>query len=831
MNASRIMPSALQRTGTPALHLHKLAATCAAIAALALPGLASGQAPANTSVSSQQSYAIEAGPLASVLPRFAAEAGVQLSADAQLTQGIQSAGLQGPHSVTEGFAQILRGTRLQAVPQANGIYVLMVQAAASTSSSSGNNLPEVVVSAAPSLSTEGSSSYGSAEISVFKGTQSLRQTPQPVTVVTRQLMEDQALTNLQDVLTTVAPGITINYADSERISYYARGHQIDSLQTDGMSSYLNGRGSSGMQPDVAILDRIEVVRGATGLMRGAGSPSASVNMVRKMPTRTFQASTSLTAGSWDKRRAEFDISGPLNEAGSLRGRFVTAIENQHLFQKVRHDNRRVAYGVLEADLTPNTQLRGGLVYSVQNATGAWGGVPANPDGTQLGLPRDTYLGSNWNAWNRDKKEGFIELEHAFANDWNLKVAASHTRAQTQDWRQTYYTPNATNPLTGTMAAYVYEGAGVYQSALNATANGPFELLGRKHELVLGLETQRVRDNSFGRGWTVMENYPVPDITQWDPYAPLPISPPTGQAAYQYAPDYTRQSGLYASSRLSLADSVTAIVGARLSWWSYQVPSTPAQDYSVTREVTPYLGVVWDFAPQWSAYAGYTEIFTPQRAWTISNSIIEPIRGEDYEAGVKADLMDGKLHASFSVFRINNVGKAVDDTTSPDPCLPSYTTGYCKIAGGKTRSQGWEAEVQGQITPAWNISGGYTNTNTKYLRDSTASNVGAPLRTLDPKHILRLYTSYRFSGQLSGLSLGAGVQAQSDKYATARGVTYRQGGLALYNAMASYALTKDMRVQLNVNNIFDKTYFTQVGSGLGNYYGTPRNWQLSLNARF
>lgn len=805
-------------------------AQAAFIACLAIAGVAAlptQKAFAQTSQS--QAYQIPSGSLDQVLNRFAASSGITLAINGELTQGKTSEGLHGQYSVEQGLQEILRNTDLQAVPNASGSYSLR-QVTQIQSATSSTSLPEVSVSAAAisGAPTEDSGSYTTDAIRVFKGTQSIRRTPQPVTVVTNAVLKEQALGDVQQVLIHAAPGVTINYSDSERVAYYARGYEIDGFQINGMPSYRGG--SAMLQTDTITLDRIEVLRGAAGLLRGSGNPSATVNMVRKMPTSTFQGNASVSVGSWNKRRADLDISGPLNEAGTLRGRLIAAAENKHFFQDVRHDNRRVLYGVVQADISPRDVVTAGLEYATQNATGAWGNLPAAPDGSQLNLPRSTYLGAAWNEWNREKKEVFFEYEHFFDNEWELKAAVSHNRSDLNNFRQSYFTQSTTNPYAGTMEASIYKGAGVYQTSGSVNANGPFELLGRKHELMLGIESQRVRDNGFGYGWWGMSKVEIPDIRQWNPYTDIPFPSPEGEPTY-YGHTFTRQHGAYAATRLSVTDDLTAILGARLSWWSYQAPSTPANDYSINREVTPYYGLVYDVSPNWSAYASYSKIFTPQRAFNTAGKILDPIEGQAYEAGLKGELMDGRLNATFAVFRINNVGKAVDDTSSADPCLPNYTTGYCKISGGKTRSQGFEVELQGQLTPQWNILGGYTNTHTRYVRDSTASNVGQPLRTLDPRQLLRLYSSYQLSGKLSGLTLGGGVQIQSEKYATARGVTYRQGGLALYNAMASYQINPKMSVQLNVNNIFDKVYYAQIGSGINNYYGEPRSWQLTLRAHF
>jgi outer-membrane receptor for ferric coprogen and ferric-rhodotorulic acid len=149
-----------------------------------------------------------------------------------------------------------------------------------------------------------------------------------------------------------------------------------------------------------------------------------------------------------------------------------------------------------------------------------------------------------------------------------------------------------------------------------------------------------------------------------------------------------------------------------------------------------------------------------------------------------------------------------------------------------RSEGFEFDLSGEVLPGWQVMGGYTNTRTSYLRDASAANIGLPLRSIDPKHTLRLFTSYRLGGVLQGLTIGGGVNAYSDAYHTASGITARQAGYAVYNAMASYKVNETYSVQLNVNNLFDKVYFKKfAATGISNYYGDPRNVMLTLRAKF
>ena len=814
---------------SPLARAARLTVLCAAAAlsvTLAVPLAHAQAAPA-----AARAYAIAPGPLAQVIAQYADQAGVKLSVDAARLAGLRSGGLQGQYTVEAGFARLLEGSGLRAVREAGGSYALRSADVAT--------LPSIKVSAAATSSptTEGAGSFATPSVSLFKGVQSVRSIPQPVTVVTRELLEQRALIDLNDVLQNT-PGVTVDYTDSERVNYFARGHQIDSLQIDGLS--VNHSGTIFVQPDAAVLGRVEVLRGAAGMLRGAGNPSATVNLVRKRPTADFQGSAALSIGSWDRRRLEGDISGALNAAGTLRGRLVAVVDNKDFFQKSRAEDRKVLYGVIEADLGPRTTVTASLQHTDLDATGAWGNLPANLDGSFLNLPRDTYLGADWNRWNRYNQQAFAELQHRFDNDWSVKLSAAHTRLRMKStadggFKQSYFTrASATDPYLFDVSTSIYNGDASDQNTVALIANGPFELFGRKHELTVGAETQRVSNIGTKGHWGVGALTNV-DIRTWDPSTsyPEPFASPTDGTVFTGTDDVISQRGIYATTRLSVTEPLSVLLGARLSWWDYKVPTRPASDYSVDKEVTPYVGVVYDLSDTLSVYASYADIFTPQNVKGADDRILDPIRGKDYEAGVKGEFFGGRLNGSFSLFRIDNVGKAVEDTSSARPCPNAPTVdAYCRIAGGKTRSQGWEVELAGEVMPGWHLMGGYTNTRTRYIRDSNAGNVGQPLRSIDPRHLLRVFTSYELGGALQGWTVGGGVQAQSDSYVTSGALTARHGGYAVYNAMLGYRFNDTYSVQLNVNNLSDKTYYKKYApTGINTYYGDPRNALLTLRARF
>jgi len=822
-----------QISGQPFLKQRPLARAVAAAvlgmamgAAMSVPAYAQQTAPAETAA---KSYNISAGPLSQVLYSFAGSAGITLSFEPSVTEGLRSNGLQGNYSVQQGLNALLGAHNLEAVPGTGGGYRLRrVMQDAST-------LPAVsVTSAVREATSEGTRAYNARAITIGKSTQTLRETPQPVTVLTRQFIEDRGLQDLTDVLQNT-PGVAVDYTDSERVTYSSRGYAIDALQVDGLT--FSQAGSAFVQPDTAVLDRVEVLRGASGMIRGSGNPSATVNMVRKRPTAEFQGSAALSLGSWDRRRLEVDVSGPLNEAGTLRGRLVAVDDDKEFFQKGRTEHKQVFYGVIEADLSPRTTWTTSFQYTDLDASGAWGNLPANFDGSSLNLPRDTYLGAAWNRWDRYNTQTFTEIQHRFDNEWTLKLNAAYTQFRLRDFKQSYITPvrtvGATNPYLATVTQSHYIGASNDQLSMNALANGPFNLFGRKHELIVGAETIRNKAiDSHGIG----NQYPQTiDIRNWDPYSTYSERDLVITEAPK-KPNTTSQQAIFGTARFSVTDPFTVLVGARVSWWDYKSAGTPTSNYKVTREVTPYAGLIYDISRNVSAYASYTEIFAPQFERDQTGNILAPVRGETFEAGLKGEFFNRRLNASAGIFQITNIGKAVQDTSTVDPCTPYYTSGYCRVAGGKTRSEGWEMEVSGEIAPNWQMSAGYTNTRTRYITDSNAANAGQPLRSIDPRHQLRLFSTYRLGGETQGWMIGGGAQIQSDSYVngTLNGtpLTARQGGYTVYNAMASYRINKDYSIQVNVNNLFDKVYYKKFApTGIGYYYGDPRNIMVSLRAKF
>lgn len=644
-----------------------------------------------------------------------------------------------------------------------------------------------------------------------------RELPQSASVIDHERLEQQNLFSLDEAMQQ-ATGVTVQPFQLLTTAYYVRGFKVDSFELDGVPALLGNTASSSQ--DMAIYERVEILRGSNGLLHGTGNPAATVNLVRKRPQREFAASTTLSAGRWDRYRAEVDVGGPLSASGNVRGRAVAAYEDRDYFYDVADQGTRLLYGVTEFDLSPDTLLTVGAQYQHIDSITNMAGVPMAKDGSNLGLSRDTYLDVDWDRFKWDTYRAFGSLEQQLGGGWKGKVSAEYQEA---DSRLRYAGSfGAIDPQTGDGgqlmgAAYKFKSI---QRSLDANLNGPVRLFGLTHELLGGVTYAQGETRQDTARFLNLPNTPV-NVYRWDPHGV-----PRPQIGQYTSPGTTTttQKGLYALGRIKLAEPLTLVVGGRESWWDQD---TPATRFKPGRQFTPYGGLIWDFARDWSWYVSYAEVYQPQAdRQTWNSEPLSPVEGKTYETGIKGELADGRLNLSLAAFRID-----LENNPQEDPDHPGPPNNPFYISGGKVRSQGFELEGTGYLTPYWSLSAGYTYTSTEYLKDSQ-NDSGTRYSTFTPRHLLRLWSNYDLPWQDRRWSVGGGLQAQSDYSVDYRGVSMRQGGYALVNMRLGYKIDEHWTAAVNVNNLFDRTYYQSLSNpNWNNRYGEPRSFNVSLRGAF
>lgn len=644
-----------------------------------------------------------------------------------------------------------------------------------------------------------------------------RELPQSASVIDHERLEQQNLFSLDEAMQQ-ATGVTVQPFQLLTTAYYVRGFKVDSFELDGVPALLGNTASS--PQDMAIYERVEILRGSNGLLHGTGNPAATVNLVRKRPQREFAASTTLSAGRWDRYRAEVDVGGPLSASGNVRGRAVAAYEDRDYFYDVADQGTRLLYGVTEFDLSPDTLLTVGAQYQHIDSITNMAGVPMAKDGSNLGLSRDTYLDVDWDRFKWETYRAFGSLEQQLGGGWKGKVSAEYQEA---DSRLRYAGSfGAIDPQTGDGgqlmgAAYKFKSI---QRSLDANLNGPVRLFGLTHELLGGVTYAQGETRQDTARFLNLPNTPV-NVYRWDPHGV-----PRPQIGQYTSPGTTTttQKGLYALGRIKLAEPLTLVVGGRESWWDQD---TPATRFKPGRQFTPYGGLIWDFARDWSWYVSYAEVYQPQAdRQTWNSEPLSPVEGKTYETGIKGELADGRLNLSLAAFRID-----LENNPQEDPDHPGPPNNPFYISGGKVRSQGFELEGTGYLTPYWSLSAGYTYTSTEYLKDSQ-NDSGTRYSTFTPRHLLRLWSNYDLPWQDRRWSVGGGLQAQSDYSVDYRGVSMRQGGYALVNMRLGYKIDEHWTAAVNVNNLFDRTYYQSLSNpNWNNRYGEPRSFNVSLRGAF
>ncbi|GHS84021.1 ferripyoverdine receptor [Pseudomonas sp. PAGU 2196] len=779
-----------------------------------------------------QRYDIPAGSLAEALSQFAAASGVMITFSAEDTAGLGSPGLQGDFELHQGFARLLQGSGLRLVQAGNKRYVL-----AKAERGAALELGATSINAASlGPTTEGTGSYTTGQSNTAtKLPLTLRETPQSISVVTRQRMDDQGLNDITEVLQQT-PGLSVQSLGSERFNIYSRGYSVDNYQFDGIPTTLDIATQMSAQSlaDMAIYDRVEVLRGATGLMTGAGDPSATINLVRKRPTAEFKVHITAGVGSWDKYRSEVDLSGPLTPTGNVRGRMVAAYQQNNSFMDHYSQEKQIFYGVLEADLTDTTLLTVGADYQKNNPQGSSSvAFPLfHSNGEQTSFSRSTNSAARWSHNPQDALNTFASLEQKLAYDWTLKASVNQMYIKRDDYKLATASWGFPDESTGA-GVRLYGGAGSTwqkQTGLDVQAQGPFQLFGRQHELIVGYNYSRYENRHTPTRGTRIEGTFV-NVYDWDNYTDKPVM---GGGKLYDGDTVIHQTGTYIATRLRPTDDLSVILGARVSKYDYDYdltyPATPLSnrttDYKESGVVTPYAGVVYDLNDIHSVYASWTSIYKPQSLRDADGSTLEPREGDNYEVGLKSEFFDGRLNTSIAAYEVKQDNLAVLDegkTVNND----GLTAAYKAVSGATTR--GFEVEANGELMPGWNVSASYNHGITKD-RD------GERLNTEAPANMVKLWSTYRLPGDFDRLTVGGGANWQSGTHitvtpSTALGtVKAKQSQFTVVNLMARYQLTDQLSTTLNINNLFDKKYISALDTTFySGYYGEPRN--VMLNTRY
>jgi len=641
----------------------------------------------------------------------------------------------------------------------------------------------------------------------------IKDTPQTISRIDQDEMADFGLTGSNEAL-GLATGINVEQYETNRATFNARGFEIQLTQMDGLGM-TNSWGTVVGREDTFLFERIELIRGANGLLTGVGNASGTINYIRKRPTNTDSGSFQLSGGSWGAKRAALDYNKVLTSDGAWAGRLVIAHEDKDSYLRALHDTRSSVYGVVDGQIGDNGVLTVGLtVVDAKQDSPMWGSLSLmRANGTQADFPVGSSTSQDWTYWNTQTYTGFIEYTHRLGEDWEAKL--TYNRRHSNEATKLFYTytdfstpPKPLNDDNTGLNGWPYRSLGsVDANILDANVSGKFNAFGRKHNLLVGLS--RGNEKNTADSFAALTNA----------FLPLPAFPFAGNVNPEpsWGPRTFASGGeqtltrLYIAADLQLSDSLKSVVGVNavrlVRGGGSRYGTTGKLIDPKTEKVSPYLGLTYDISPEVMAYVSYSDIFQAQEQSDVSGDQLAPMKGVNAEAGVKAEWLGKSLLTTFAVFSAKQEGLAT---------LAGITgSGQYYYTPKDVKSRGFEMEATGRLSKDTRITLGYTHLN-------LTGPDGKDIYEWVPRNTVNFRADTRVTA-LPALRLGLGGRWQSEVSKIGNG---KQDAYFLANAFAAYEINKEATVRLNVNNLFDKKYIG--GMAYGAIYGAPRNFGVSLD---
>lgn len=658
--------------------------------------------------------------------------------------------------------------------------------------------------------TEGTNSYTTKSMSTAtKLNLSAKQTPQSVLVFTRQKLDDQNITSYQELLAKT-PGVTLNQWD-ERVYPTARGFDLDYYLFDGIPTYAINDDAD--DPDLAIYDRVEIVKGANGLTTGAGNPAMGMNFIRKHAnSKDLTGTVDLSAGSWNNYSSLVDVQSALNKKGNIRARLVAKHQDKESYMDNYEKSTDVIYGVVDMDLTDTTFASiGASVEDIDRSGIRWGGMPAfYSDGTRATFDNSKTLSDDWTAWNIKTTNYYADLKQYFLNDSSINLSLSRKEIDA-DGNLAYFggTVDKTtgNPVIGPNDFGLY-GYGFTnrreENNIDLYTSIPFEVAKLNQEIIIGTmynKSEKVKNN-----YTSSINWTTFNFNQ------ISITEPTYTASYPGGLEETTQKGTYLAGKISLMEDLKLISGLRVSDWEYKNENN-TKNREFNNELTPYAGLIYDLNKNHSVYTSYTSIFKPQDKKSSSGDYLDPVEGNNYEVGLKSEYFEGDLNTSLTLFRIEQDGVG-EDTGNVNGSLESIYEAKDGVV-----SKGFEIGTSGKVTDNFSLDFGLANFEAKNAD-------GSKFNTNSSRTTANLFGKYT----LNDYRFGGGLNYKSKYYTDTSYGRITQDAFITTDLMAGYKVNKNLDLQLNVNNIFDKDYYSGIGVN-SMVYGDPRNATLGMKYTF
>jgi iron complex outermembrane receptor protein len=648
--------------------------------------------------------------------------------------------------------------------------------------------------------------------------------PQAINIVSDSVIEDQAAKTLDDVLSNVS---SINQANTlggtqDAVMRRGFGEKIDgSVLTDGLRTVLPRSVN-------ATTDRVEVLKGPSSALYGIQEPGGVINVITKKPQQTFGGSITAAGSSFGGGSTQLDVTGPI-EGTDFAYRLIGSYENVDYWRNYGETKQWLISPSLSWT-GEDTSVNVSYTYRDYLLPFDRGQIFDETTGRPVTTDPETQFTEPYNITNGRSDLFSVNVEHDLSDDWKLRFDYNYS--------QDVYSDNQAriiryDPATGnlTRRADSTNDSTQKQHAVRMDLQGEVDVAGYRNDLLVGAN---YTDYDLLRS----DMLRCSNTTGFNIYDPVYGTLPKCTTVVAEDSDQTiQQRSLtgYVQDAIHLDDQWILIGGLTFQYYTQYagkgrdpfIVATDAEGF----EVTPRVGVVYKVTPDVSLYATYASSFMPQSSIADVIGELPAETGNSYEVGTKFELFGG-LTATAALYYIDKENVLYNETiVNPDDSLTRIST-----TSGKVRSQGFEFDVAGSITDNLSLIASYSYNANEVVED--AQYQGKNLANV-ARHNGSLFLTYDFGevfGTENTLKIGAGVRGRS-KAPGNYGNDYSLPGYLAADAFATYTIQSERPVafQLNLKNLFDKTYYTSslytAGAYLGNQIGNPFEASLSVKMSF
>ncbi|QSA96558.1 TonB-dependent receptor [Methylococcus sp. EFPC2] len=758
---------------------------------------------------SAQSFNIPVQPLASALDILAKQGNLQLLYADDLVRGKRSPALIGRYLPHEAVGKLLAGSGLDYAQAADGAVSVKPAEGPAT-------LKKVTVTGQYDPDEDPTSYTARKSSSATKSDTPILETPVNIQVVPKAVLDDQQIIQMTQALRNVSGVATSIGSGGLSDDIFLRGFRTSTQFRNGFRID-SGFSSIGTR-QMANVERIEVIKGPASVMYGRMEPGGMVNIVTKLPLATPYYALQQQFGSYDLYRTTADATGPLTSDDTLLYRFNASFESSGSFRELVDNERTFLAPVLTWNIGPRTQATLEMEYRHDNLNYdnmTWPYI----DGHFIKKSRSSNLMERAPSKVDETLVG-LNWSHEFNDDWKL---AQRFVVDLRDTDQVWVSAASADLLQGNLLQRTYYRIpgqnDTYYTTMDLT--GHIDTWGLKHTLLIGGDFYR----------TDQKNHPyMAELAPIDIYHPVHDSRLTSPLVTGWEPNDNSADyfGAYAQDQIKLPYGIHVMGGFRYQYVK-QWDNRAVQDLISDDAVTPRVGVLWQPQNWISLYGNYVENFgnSNMGAQTATGKPLPPESAQQWETGAKFEFFEGRLSATLAYYDITK-----QNVVTRDPNDPS---GLFSVAAGEVRSQGPEVDIRGEILPGWNVIATYANFDTRVTKDNNGLQ-GLRLYAV-PRNMGSLWSTYDFQdGPLEGLKVGGGVAAR-DGSTDGSDNGYQTASYATADLLAAYTFKvgkSKLTAQFNVNNLLDKTYFTDAylgGAATTRSIGTPRSFLGSVKLEF